>query len=105
MATVLVWSVLSVPNLLVYRVVGGVCKSTSVTYNNYAAFFLNPVLYGLLPVIVLASFGYATYINIHQIASRQQRNNGKIEEQISKAIILQCGSFIFSQVSLYNLYQ
>jgi hypothetical protein len=92
--TLIVWSMLSIPNLLVYRVTDGLCKQTSIMYNDYLAFFLNPVLYGLLPVTVLASFGYATYRNI------QKRNRGKIEEQITRAIILQCTSFILSQVSL-----
>ena len=64
-------------------------------------FFLNPVLYGLLPVVVLASFGYGTYTNIHQLTSSQRRNRGKIEEQLAKSIILQCASFILSQVSFY----
>jgi hypothetical protein len=69
-------------------------------------FFLNPILYGLLPVTVLASFGYATYLNIHQLTNRQQQNRGKVEQQLTKAIILQCASFIFSQVpyALWNLY-
>jgi hypothetical protein len=98
--TLIVWSMLSIPNLLVYRVTDGLCKQTSIMYNDYLAFFLNPVLYGLLPVTVLASFGYATYRNIHQVANRQKRNRGKIEEQITRAIILQCTSFILSQVSL-----
>jgi hypothetical protein len=79
---------------------------TSITYANYAAFFLNPILYGLLPVTVLASFGYASYLNIHQLTNRQQRNGGKVEEQLTKSIILQCASFIFSEVpyTLWNLY-
>lgn len=86
--------------MLVYRIVNGVCKSISLTYNDYAAFFLNPILYGLLPVTVLASFGYATFVNIKHITRTQQRNREKIEEQLTKSLILQCASFIFSQVSI-----
>ncbi len=90
---------LSIPNLLVYQVVNKLCTQTSNTYNDYTAFFLNPILYGLLPVTVLASFGYATYVNIHQVTNRQQRNRGKLEVQLAKAIILHCASFTLSQVS------
>ncbi len=96
--TIIVWSILSIPNLLVYRVVKGTCQQTSITYNNYTAFFLNPILYGLLPVVVLASFGYATYVNIHNLTNRQQRNRGKVEEQLTRVVILHCTSFILSQV-------
>ncbi len=91
---------LSIPNLLVYEVIGGLCQLASTTYSDYIAFFLNPILYGLLPVTVLASFGYATYVNINQLANRP-RNRGKLEVQLSKAIILHCASFILSQVSSY----
>jgi len=90
---------LSIPNLLVYQIVNGLCTQTSFTYNNYLAFFLNPILYGILPIVVLASFGYATYVNIDKITNRQQRNRGKLEDQLTKAIILQCASFTLSQVS------
>ena len=96
--TVLIWSVLSIPNLLVYRVISGACRQTSTIYNDYAAFFLNPILYGLLPISVSASFGYATYKNIHQVSHRQRRNRGRIEEQLTRSICLQCASFIISQV-------
>jgi hypothetical protein len=103
--TIFIWSVLSIPNLLVYQVTNGVCSQISITYNDYTAFFLNPILYGVLPVLVLASFGYGTYTNIHQLTSRQRGNQGKIEEQLAKSIILQCASFILSQVSFYFIKQ
>ena len=96
--SILIWSILSIPSLFVYRVVNSVCRQTSLIYNDYAAFFLNPILYGLLPVSVLASFGYATYRNIHQMTDQQTKNRTKVEEQLTKAIILQCASFIISQV-------
>ena len=96
--TVFSWSVLSIPNLFVYRVTDGVCKYTSTTYNDYLAFFLNPILYGLLPISLLASFGYATYRNIYQVTHRLQRTRGKIEEQLTRSICLQCASFIISEV-------
>ncbi len=88
---------LSVPNLLVYRVVGEVCTQTLPTYNDYTSFCLNPILYGLLSVTA-ASFGYATYVNIHQLRNRKQRNREKLKEQLTKSIILQCASFTLSQV-------
>jgi len=91
--------VLSVPNLLVYRVINGSCTQTSLMYNNYTSFFLNLILYGLLPVAVLASFGYATYVNVHKITNRQQRSREQVEDQLTKVIILHCASFTLSQVS------
>jgi hypothetical protein len=98
--TLFIWSVFSIPNILVYRVVSGLCRQTSITFNVYTAFFLNPILYGLLPVSVLVLFGYSTYVNIHQLTCRQQRNRETIEGQLTKAIILQCASFTFSQISV-----
>ncbi|UJR28100.1 hypothetical protein I4U23_009355 [Adineta vaga] len=103
---IVIWCILSIPNLLVYQVIDGICKQTSRMYNDYTAFFLNPILYGLLPVLVLASFGYATYVNIHEITTQRRRNYGEIEKQLTRAIILHCASFIVSQISftLWNLY-
>ena len=98
LTTIVFWAGVSIPNLIVQQIVDGVCIQTSAIYNNYTSYFLNPVLFGLLPIVVLTSFGYATYVNIHQIRNRQRNNRGKVEEQITKAIILQCGSFIISQV-------
>lgn len=97
--TIFIWSILSIPNLLVYQLVNGVCRQTSSMYNDYTSYFLNPILYGLLPVGVLASFGYATYVNIRQVTKRQRGNRGKVEEQITRSLILQCISFVVSQVS------
>jgi hypothetical protein len=50
-------------------------------------------------VSILGSFGYATYVNIRQVTKRQRGNRGKVEEQITRSLILQCISFVLSQVS------
>lgn len=98
LTTVVLWAGISIPNLIVHKIVDGVCTQTSAIHNNYTSYFLNPVLFGLLPIAVMTSFGYATYVNIHKIRNRQQGNRIKVEDQITRAIILQCGSFIISQV-------
>ena len=102
-ATILIWAVLSVPNLLVYQIVNGSCRQTSLTYNDYAAFFLNPILYGFVPVSVLAIFGYATQMNVRHLANMGRREHGRVERQLTSAIILQCISFVISQVSVDKL--
>jgi hypothetical protein len=95
-----VWAVVSLPNFFVYQVISGSCKQISIPYNDYTVFFLNPVLYGLLPVSVLASFGYATHVNIGQLRGGGQQRHSRIERQLTHAIILQCISFVVSQVSI-----
>jgi hypothetical protein len=50
-------------------------------------------------VSILGSFGYGTYVNIRQVTQRQRGNRGKVEEQITRSLILQCISFVLSQVS------
>lgn len=52
----------------------------------------------MLPVSVLAGFGYATYVNIRHVTDRQRVQRSKIDEQLTRAVILQCFTFILSQV-------
>ena len=96
--TIIFWACTSIPNIFLYRVVGGVCRQTSPTYNTYAIWFINPVLYCALPVGVLAVFGYGAYNNIRRVTHRQGQSRKKIDEQLTRALILQCCSFTLSQV-------
>lgn len=47
---------------------------------------------------LLVFFGYGAYRNIQQVTHRQSLVRKKIDEQLTRALILQCCSFTISQV-------
>ncbi|UJR11802.1 hypothetical protein I4U23_015982 [Adineta vaga] len=92
----LVWSLMQIPQLIYNDIITNSsgtmsCVGTSKALVYAFSYFLLPVLYFFLPLILLTTFGYLTYIHLKQISERSSKQSRfqRIERQLTSLIIAQ----------------
>ncbi|CAF1180419.1 unnamed protein product [Adineta steineri] len=111
---------LAIPDILYWNIDTNIqqCVDNEI-YLQYASYFLIPVMFSFVPLIILSVFGYKTYRNLqhihpvhqgddvaivsnHQQAHRRQR----LDSQLSRMLIPQILLFLFQTITFFsvNLY-
>jgi len=76
------WILLGIPMLFVFDSIQigpttYVCNTLNAEFTNYFSFFVNPVLYFFIPVIIVTCFSFLTYRNLRTV---QRTVNSKIRQ-------------------------
>jgi hypothetical protein len=97
----------SIPIAVYYdRSSTGDCVIVSIIYSNYYIFFVIGFLYGILPICFLSIFGTLTYKQLKNLNQTNRNVNFHIDKQISRMLLLQCISLVFSFIPycIQNIY-
>ena len=97
----------SIPTAVYYdRASTSSCVIVSIIYSNYYIYFVIAVLYGVLPICFLSIFGTLTYKQLKNLNQTNRNGNFHIDKQISRMLLLQCISLVFSYIPycIQNIY-
>jgi len=83
---VLIWACFALPNFRYFNLIQisltrVVCHISKQTYSNYFAYFVNPVMYFALPLIILISFTIQTHRNLRLM--KETRRLRRLERQMT----------------------
>ena len=86
-ATIMVSTIISIPNWIYNGIVQGICIGTNVQFNQYNAYFLVPLFYGVIPLILISFLTLFMVRNIRSVVVSNMSNY--IARQIRRMLIPQ----------------
>lgn len=101
----IIWLSINIPHLLFVRRNGNTCGNLSTQFTLYINYFANPILYSILPIVVLFYFGNRTVKNIRSL--RQGSVIGsRLDRHFNRMLLIQIIFSIFTSVPLmvYSIY-
>jgi len=86
LGNILIWACFALPNLLFFNLVPMgltrvICIISKQTYSHYFAYFVNPVMYFGLPLIIFISFAIQTHRNLRLM--NKTRRLKRLERQMT----------------------
>ena len=101
--TVLVWSFINIPQLVLRGVSNSSCVSLSTNFTLYLNYFHTPVFYGILPITILFLLRKRTLKNIHEIVHAVTLRR-RLERYMNRMLLLQISLTLFTSILLMIQY-